>query len=117
MEIGAFLAGAWKEIIATAGAIITGAIILKAKDFIICKIITMINPEKYINMVIAKVDSYGDDIVKKIELLDKKYIDPMKKTSPKAGALLETTLANSLKRLGKTLKADLDEAAKGILDK
>ena len=117
MDILAIVTGAWQQIIATAATIITGAIIFKARDYIICKIITMINPEKYINMVINKIDKYGDDLVAQIEMLDKKYIDPLKKNNPLAGALLEKTLADALKGLGKELKKDLDSAANNILDK
>ena len=77
----------------------------------------MINPEKYINMVIKKIDNYGNKLVAQIEVLDVKYIDPLKKNNPKAGALLEKTLADALKGLGRELKKDLDGAANAILDK
>ena len=117
MDILGFLTGTWQSIAATAATIVTGAIVFRARDYLICKIIGMVNPEKYINMVISKIDNYGNELVYKIEVLDKKYIDPLKKNNPKAGALLEKTLADALIGLGKELNKDLNSAANAILDK
>lgn len=117
MDITGFLSNITAQIIAGVGAILTGAIIYKARDYIICKAITLIDPQKYIDFVINKIDKEGNKLLVKLEALDVKYIDPLKKDNPEAGKMLENIIATSLTRLGTEIKNDCDNAANNILDR
>ena len=127
MAIETLLGESWKAIIATTGAVISGALVARFRDNIISLAIRKINPEKFVkllifffktsaNRLIAFVDKKGNKMAVFLEQMDQKFIEPFKSKNPQAGALIEKYLGGALRDIGKSLGSKFTELGARIND-